>query len=921
MAGEVLILHSYEHGSTWTKGVDTGVRAALGDSKRLRITSEFLDAKRKPLAEYEGEFVRYLRAKYAHQAPVLVVVSDNAAFDLIQRYQPRLFPQTPIVFCGVNNFTPELIKVPAWTTGVVEQTDARRCFEFMQSLLPHMRRCIVISDATVTGQAELKHTQAKLGERFNGVEIKYWDNIAHTEIRALLQTLDPAHDAVLLLMYNRDSTGNYYTYEEAATRLAADSPVPIFSMWDFYLNTGVVGGDMISAFDQGRVAGELALRLLLGAAVADVPVVLESPNRYMLDVAAAARFDLPTDHLSPETHTINNQIHPLWQYRREIAATLTLIVLQGILIMVLVWRSGRRHRQLIAELVASKKGFDELAEQSRTVHWELDVDGRFTKVSHIAETVYGYTPEEMVGKKFFYDLYPDDTRHSMLRLMNINCRELIRFSNTHRTILTRNGMPVRVSTNVMPIHDLDGHLIGYRGGDTDISELHKAREETLRLLKGSESARRSLEQLNRRLEEESQRANFLAEKAAQANASKSQFLANMSHEIRTPMTAILGYTEALQDYCSGTGEPDRAEIKNLLETISRNGEHLLTLINDILDLSKVEAGKLTVESIRFSPVELLYEVDSLLSYRAREKGLKLEIRFEGGISETIQSDPTRLRQILINITGNAIKFTEQGQVSITARLVAPDSEQPSIEFDVADSGPGMTPAQIKNLFQPFVQADSSTTRQFGGTGLGLTISKRLAKALQGDVVLLKSEPGKGSCFRVRVGTGPLDDVELLADPRRSTTSLHAATSEEEHAIDFAGRRFLVAEDGPDNQRLIKYILEKFGAQVTLVDNGLDAIAAIYGADQQGVVDNANAPFDAVLMDMQMPVMDGYTTTAKLRQRGYRGAIIALTANAMSSDRQKCLQVGCDEYETKPIRRKQLLAKLFSLIENANPSAA
>jgi len=396
-----------------------------------------------------------------------------------------------------------------------------------------------------------------------------------------------------------------------------------------------------------------------------------------------------------------------------------------------------------------------------------------------------------------------------------------------------------------------------------------------------------------------------------ANKAKSEFLANMSHEIRTPMTAILGYAEGLLH-----GQLSESDNLNALHTIRRSGEHLLQILNDVLDISKIEAGRLEAERIGTSLFQLVRQVQSLMQPRADAKSLQFLVEYDGAIPATIQTDPTRLQQILINLIGNAIKFTDQGSVRLQTRLVDDDPANPMLEFDVIDSGIGMTTEQVARLFQPFTQVDSSTKRKFGGTGLGLTISKRLAQMLGGDIAV-DSKPGMGSTFRVTIATGPLDGVELIEHPperapgrapatgpasRGSKRTIRPGPSEEK--LDC---RVLLAEDSPDNQRLFSLLLEQAGAQVTTAENGKIAVEKALAAHLQGRGDESQRHFDVILMDMQMPVMDGYEAARTLRERGYSGPIIALTAHAMAGDRDKCMSAGCNDYLTKPIGRSKLIA--------------
>ncbi len=394
--------------------------------------------------------------------------------------------------------------------------------------------------------------------------------------------------------------------------------------------------------------------------------------------------------------------------------------------------------------------------------------------------------------------------------------------------------------------------------------------------------------------------------AESASRAKSEFLANMSHEIRTPMTAILGFADQLLE----DGEIEKAPQSRVeaINTIRRNGRSLLVLINDILDLSKIEAGKMTVERRDCHPCQIVAEVVSLMRVRAESKGLPFSIDYIGALPETIQSDTTRLRQILINLVGNAIKFTEVGAVRLVIRLVH-EGGRPCLQFDVIDTGLGMTEAQVGGLFQAFTQADTSTTRKFGGTGLGLTICKRFAELLGGDITVVETEMGVGTTFRATMATGPLDGVKMLEDPLSATVVADNADSVAQFSpTELHGCHVLLAEDGLDNQRLISFMLKKAGADVTLKENGKLAFDAALAARDRG------NPFDVILMDMQMPVMDGYEASSQLRRKGYTGLIIALTAHAMDGDRQKCLDAGCDDYATKPIDRQ----KLFEAIRTYLP---
>ena len=385
------------------------------------------------------------------------------------------------------------------------------------------------------------------------------------------------------------------------------------------------------------------------------------------------------------------------------------------------------------------------------------------------------------------------------------------------------------------------------------------------------------------LREERNRLKKANARAELANQAKSAFLANMSHEIRTPMNAILGYVELLQGTTSSQDDLDALAI------IRRNGNHLLEIINSILDLSKIEADRVEVERLDVSLPQFVEDVIALMGTQASEKSLELRVRCEGRIPETIETDPTRLRQVLLNLLGNAIKFTPKGTVEL---LVGFDSKETGGELSLAvkDTGIGMTDEQIDRLFQPFTQADSSMARRFGGTGLGLTISLQLIQILGGDITVTSQE-GSGSTFTVTI---PIAHNGELTDWGSAQVQLNASRfcgAPEDQTIP---GKILLAEDGLDNQRLLAFILRKAGAEVDIAENGRVALDMVASADQDG------QPYCVILMDMQMPILDGYTAVTQLRCDGVTTPIIALTANAMDADRDRCLDAGCDDYASKPI---------------------
>ncbi len=517
-----------------------------------------------------------------------------------------------------------------------------------------------------------------------------------------------------------------------------------------------------------------------------------------------------------------------------------------------------------------------------------DAHGRVMWANEGFERMSGYVLAEIRGRKPREFLHGPETDSAESARVGTAVRQgqgcvadLVNYAKDGRRYIVR--------VEIEPLRGADGHVTGFMAIESDIT-VEVEREAALR------------------------EARHNAEAASQ---SKSEFLANMSHEIRTPMTAILGYAELLVE--RGDRAPSAAERTSHIETIRRNGEHLLAIINDILDVSKIEAGKMTVEAVGVRVETVVGDVIALLAESAATKGIELSSSFATSFPETITTDPIRLRQILVNLVGNAIKFTPAGSVRVTV-LHEPEGAG-RLRFDVVDTGIGIESGRLACLFQAFVQADSSTTRRFGGTGLGLRISKRLACMLGGDITVV-SEPGRGSTFSLTVATGPIGATAMIEPTAARSGQPEAcgaprgptATAEEERPLQ--GVRILLAEDGPDNQRLISHHLRRAGAEVHTVENGRLAVEAM---TSDGSVDGnllVPPPFDLILTDMQMPEMDGYASTRLLRSKGCRLPIVALTAHAMSGDAARCREAGCSDYATKPIDRQGLLAACAEAIRRS-----
>nr|MDA3869858.1 PAS domain S-box protein [Gammaproteobacteria bacterium] len=525
---------------------------------------------------------------------------------------------------------------------------------------------------------------------------------------------------------------------------------------------------------------------------------------------------------------------------------------------------------------------DTVVETAGNVIVIMDTSGRITRFNRAAENLTGFRREQVLGQPVWDWVIPEEQKtgvqkvfdqliHGNVNIAGHHVNDWLTHDGSRRTLDWRN-------TILRDEHDTPRYVValGY-----DITKRLQIENDLKQLTTTLEA----------RVEERTQELKLAKDLADTANQAKSNFLSNMSHEIRSPLAAIIGFSESLV-----TDNYNEQERKKITSTIVRNSKHLLQVVNDILDLSKIEADQLEVELINTSIFLLLGEVDSLMGMNARNKGLEFKINYHFPLPQSIVTDPTCLKQILINLCSNAIKFTHEGHIEV---YVSCDSDFRQLQIVVSDSGIGMTAEEALRIFKPFSQADSSTTRKHGGTGLGLSISIKLAKALDGSLDS-ESRKGQGSQFTLTIANQDKNDIVVI--DRLEDVSLYDTDQDEKIDIKPLAGSILLVDDSLDNQQLISMFIRKTGAQVTLAENG-----------QQAVEKALAGEFDLILMDMQMPVMDGIEAIHRLRAGGYKRPIVSLTANVLLSDREKCKAAGADDYLTKPVDLHQFYHVLNSYL--------
>lgn len=878
---QVFVLHSYSQEYPWTQSQHNGFMQALADDPlgKVTVSTEYLDTKRRSYDEtYANDLARHLRLKYSGYKPSAIYVTDDNALLFARDHLSGIFPGVPVFFSGINDYDVLGTLDPARFTGVFELKEVAPNLRWLLSVDKNANDLVFVGDGSNTYQAVEIEARKEMAP--SGLRASF---ISETRLDRALERLRSLPGKYLFLTTvggMTDADGQVLPLRDIIRSFAKTGHL-VVSMEDGYVMEGVLGGWVTSGRNQGAGAARSLLAYLHGKPVSGIPPILKSPNAMIFDEGALQKngISMPTslrDHavlLNPLATFYEKNHYVILGVLEGLAAVLFLVVTGALVVL------SRRNRELrvarsIAEQAESiqREALDRIQKIASRVpgvvfQYRLRADGSscFPFASEAIREIYRVTPGEVQedAAKVFSIIHPDDSagltasiQQSALELSPWKYEYRVKFGDGCVRVLFGNAVPQRED---------DGSVL-WHGFITDITAQKEAEKELL--------------ETNRHLEKAIARAKELTVQADAANLAKSAFLAAMSHEIRTPLNGILGSTEILS----------RSELKEdqneLIQMILTSGDHLLSTINDILDFSKIEAGQIELEEVDFPLIGEVEKVLDVVTPAARKRGVELAFIPEPGIPAVVRGDVTRLRQVLVNLVGNAIKFTERGSVTVHCEKFSPGR----ICFKVRDTGIGIPAEKLPLLFEPFTQADNSTTRRFGGTGLGLAISQRLVQIMGGEL-RVESKPGTGSCFSFDL---PIPAGDSKTPSRGWETELE---------VDLSGFKALVIDDAEVNLRLVHHAFAAAGGTTILADS-FDAGLKLL---------RLHPEIDLILLDRFLPDIRGEEAVHEIRRcREVCPPVILLASDIQSLDRGRFAAVL-----QKPLKVQTLVSICKSVLSSTS----
>ena len=979
-AARILILHSYHQGLAWTDGIQHELTRIFSDNDASHdLDIHYLDMARLGIKAGKEQavenFVEHMtNISHMGNRYDLALVSDSDALDAILKHRQAIAPGVPVVFCGINNFHADMLAGQTHVTGVAEKPSFSETLLLAQKLLPGLKKILVLSEDTATG----RHNAALFEEQTRALrDTLQFEILLETDIRLLETRLAALTPEWAVLPMCRPFDGPHLlSVAEASARLSKAAPVPVLAAWDFWMGHGPLGGVVVSSRAQGEAAAAMSLRILAGESADSIPVLEKSPNIVLLDQFAVDRFRISDANLPSNAQVLNRQ-PSFYAEHRALVWGYGLLSLFGIMLSVLLATNIVRRRKAEASLKRQLSFTETMLRAMPTPVFYKDNAGRYLGCNEAFAEFHGLKESDFVGKTV-EEVFPEqdagvfqskDTE--ILTQGNVQRYEYgmktpkgVRTITIHKGLFADDkGRPagiVGVLTDVTELREAEARLslaiagsnegiwdwdrtsdtvyfsprwkeiIGYADHElpNDLAEwkkrihpedldrvlavndaffssadthfvieyrlLHK--DGTYRWVLGRGTCLRSAEGFPYRMagshaditERKRMELELVAvrDAALAASVAKSAFLANMSHEIRTPLNGIMGMLQLLDISCLGE------EQKNHVRMAVVSCKRLTGLLSDILDISRIEAGKLVLTERPFNLEEIRASIESLFSIQAREKSIEFQVTLEPNLPVRLIGDDLRLRQILFNLVGNAVKFTAEGFVRLEISMLGGGGDVCRILFCVSDSGEGISDELLSGIFEPFVQGEGSYVRRHQGAGLGLAIVHRLVRMMGGALAIDNSQAGTTMCFSMIFRISNIEEEPLVKNEPQAQLCQRAL-------------RILLAEDDPVSMYAARRVLEKTGHSVTPATDGGQVLELLRERD-----------FDLVLMDVQMPIMDGVFATAMIRSDPSLGAksgipIIAMTAYAMAGDREKFLACGMDDYMAKPLDS----ANLCQVIQN------
>jgi len=993
----VLLLNSYHQNYSWS---DNQLNSVFKTFSRqypdAELFVEHMDVKRFGPEAAQKNARRWLTTHYRPGFFQLVIAIDNLALHLALQLHHELFQDVPIVFCGVNDLTPEMLDGHKNVTGCIVRNDFKQDFALIRRLFPSTRTVWIAGDTGLSGQAQLQLARETV-KALNNDELQFnyefldGRNLSHEEFRQRLSSL-PADSAVILTVWQSDKDHVYLPSITNYQELAKCSTAPVFATLREAVGEGLLGGYVVSGSEQAAAAADIAVRILSGEPASAFPINFFSHQETVLNYNELVRWNV-VDR-APENSLFLGRPESLWQQHRLFLLTLAVLLIIQAMVIVLLIRNILRRVQAEQARREQKERLAMILKGVRIAVWEFDLDrDRFMAGENFSEALG--VPEPSGLREFIQLIHPEDQPRIQAALehffagdggelldleFRIAGHEDYSWIVMHGYVTARNDQdrPIRI----MGI----GRNISYRKNME--KELHNSEQEKKLILDNvseelvfitpdrkirwanrvfTEAAGREeagllgklicdeifcghdceacpinrsltsaqLQTMERRFpngkvkiiksmptigfggvlsgcvltihdvtEQRQGEKNLIAARdeaeaargrAELANQAKSDFLASISHDVRTPLNGILGMVELL------LSTPLNSEQHNYVATIGSTGNAMLKLLNDLLDLSRIEAGKLVLENNPFNLHELLDEVIKLLTPLAGEKQLPIMLELAPPTPAMVSGDVSRLREVLTNLLSNAIKYTERGRITVKVASEHHLLGACQFTFHVTDTGMGMNQEQLVAAFEKYSTLSSPARHRNCGAGLGLTISNQLVK-LMGGALQAESVTGEGSDF--------FFTIPLLLSGQLPPESVPVAAPAE--MPDLSRLSVLVAEDSQVNQLVIKdFLVKHFGCRVTIAENGQQVLELLDQGEH----------YDLILMDCQMPVMDGYSATAAIRasEKSYaRIKIVAMTADAMFGSREKCLESGMDAYLAKPIRLNELRQMIHHMVDSSVP---